>query len=322
MADLRVNYIGLKLKNPLIAGSSTMTKNLDGLKKLEDAGVGAVVLKSLFEEELSADIDLEESYHPEAFEYFINDAGKLYGSSKYIDFIKESKKLLFIPVIASVNCLGGRWWVDFAKDIEQAGADAIELNIAYIPFSFSEDPREIEKRYFSIVESVKKSVKIPVAVKIGYYFTSVPLMVKGFKDAGADGVTMFNKFFRMAIDVEHMKFHGLELYSCQEETYQVLRYVAVCSSQIDIDICANTGIHNSNIALQHILAGAKAFQMVSSIYKNGYEVVAKVLGEINDFLDRKKINSINEIRGKAASFDGGFKAFERIQYMKYAGDKY
>ncbi|MEF3255089.1 MAG: dihydroorotate dehydrogenase-like protein [Deferribacterales bacterium] len=322
MADLMVNFIGLKLKNPLIAGSSTMTKSLDGLLKLQDAGVSAVVLKSLFEEELAQDINVADDFHPEAYEYFINDAATLYGSTKYIDFVKAAKKNLFIPVIASINCLGGKWWVDFAKDIEAAGADALELNIAYIPFDISEDPREIENRYCTIIEAIKKSIKIPVLVKIGYYFTSVPLMIKRFKDAGADGVTMFNKFFRMAIDVENMCFKGLELYSCQEETYQVLRYVAVCSSQVDIDICANTGIHNANLALQHIMAGASAFQIVSAIYKNGYEIVGTILNGINSYLDRKGFASINDIKGKAANFDGGFKTFERIQYMKYAGDKY
>jgi len=322
MADLKVTFMGLNLKNPLIVGSSTLTKTIDGLRKAEESGAGAVVLKSLFEEELSEQLNLSDDYHPEAFEYFINDSSKLYGSTKYLDFIKDAKKNLFIPVIASVNCLGGKWWIDYAKQIEDAGADALELNIAYIPFDLNEKPRDIEKKYIEIVHSVKKSLKIPVAAKIGYYFTSVPLMVKDLKDAGADAVTMFNKFFRMAIDVENMKFQGLEVYSCIEETYQVLRYVAVCSSQVKIDISASTGIHNTNIALQHLMAGAKTFQMVSALYKKGFDVIPEVIKGINEYLDRKNFKSVNDIIGIAAKFDGGFKAFERIQYMKYAGDKY
>lgn len=322
MADLRVDFMGLKLKNPLIVGSSTMTKHIEGLKKSEEAGAGAVVLKSLFEEELSAEVAFSDDYHPEAFEYFLNDTSKLYGSTKYLDFIKDAKKELMIPVIASVNCLGGKWWVDYAKQIEDAGADALELNIAYIPFSVNENPRDIEKKYIEIVHSVRNAIKIPISVKIGYYFTSVPLMVKELKDAGANAVTMFNKFFRMAIDVEHMKFQGLEVYSCIEETYQVLRYVAVCRNQVDIDISASTGIHNSNIALQHLMAGAKTFQVVSAIYKKGYGIIPEIIKEINDYLARKNFNSINDIIGITAKFDGGFKAFERIQYMKYAGDRY
>ncbi|MGC8925613.1 MAG: dihydroorotate oxidase [Calditerrivibrio nitroreducens] len=322
MADLKVDFMGIKLKNPLIVGSSTMTKNIGGLLKAEESGAGAVVLKSLFEEELSEDLALSDDYHPEAFEYFLNDTSKLYGSTKYLDFIKEAKDKLFIPVIASVNCLGGKWWVDYARQIEDAGADALELNIAYIPFSIKEDPRDIEKKYVEIVSSVRNAIKIPLAVKIGYYFTSVPLMVKKLKDAGANGITMFNKFFRMSIDVENMKFHGLEVYSCVEETYQVLRYVAVCNNQINIDISASTGIHNSNIALQHLMAGAKTFQIVSAIYKKGYGVIPEIVNDINNYLDRKHFKSVNDIIGVATKFDGGFKAFERIQYMKYAGDRY
>ncbi|MCX8084024.1 MAG: dihydroorotate dehydrogenase-like protein [Calditerrivibrio sp.] len=322
MADLGVSFLGLKLRCPLIVGSSTLTKHLDGLLKSQEMGAGAVVLKSLFEEELSTEVGSNDDYHPEAYEYFLNDSSKLYGSIKYLDFIKDAKKNLFIPVIASVNCLGGKWWVDYAKQIEDAGADALELNIAYIPFNVAEDPRLIEKKYFDIVHSVKKAVNMPILVKIGYYFTSVPMMVKGLKDAGADGVTLFNKFFRMSIDVEHMKFAGLEVYSCIEETYQVLRYVAVCRSQVEIDISSSTGIHNANIALQHLMAGAKTFQVVSAIYKNGFQVIPEMIKGMKEYLDRKGFKSINDIIGIASKFDSGFKAFERIQYMKYAGDRY
>jgi len=209
MGNLKVKYLDLNLRNPLIVGSSTLTKTIDGLLKAQEAGAGAVVLKSLFEEELTDDIYLDNVYHPEAYEFHINDACKLYGSSKYIDFIKKARSELFIPVIASVNCLGGKWWVDFAKEIENAGAAAIELNVAYIPFSVQEDSASIEKRYVSVVEAVKKAVNIPVSVKIGHYFTSIPLMVKKIKEAGADGVVMFNKFLRIGIDIENMKFTGL-----------------------------------------------------------------------------------------------------------------
>lgn len=321
MADLSIDFLGLKLKNPVIAGSSTLTNSLDNIKRLSDLNAGAIILKSLFEELLSKhSSEIADDFHPESYNYNIGEAAILYGSTPYLNFISDAKKVSKSPIIASVNCLGQRWWVDFSKSIEDAGADALELNISYIPFKPDEDPREIEERYFTIVSEVKSKTNMPILVKIGQSFTNIPYMVKRLKEAGACGVTLFNRYYRVGIDLEKKEYIPASIYSTKDEAYAVLRWVAVCSSYIDIDISASTGVHDADIAMQYIAAGAKTVQVVSKLYEEGLGAIKEIIDGINYYLDKNNIKKLTDIYNRIHIKDDVHR-LERVQYMKIASNK-
>lgn len=319
MADLSVKYMGLNLKHPVIAGASSLSKSIEGIKSLASAGASAVVVKSLFEEELRHDEDYGDDYHPEAYAYEISDAFVMYGTTNYLKLIEKAKAEVDIPVIASVNCLGGKWWTDFASEVESAGADALELNIAYLPFGKDEKPSEIEKKYSRIVSNVKKVVKIPVAAKIGQYFTNIPYIVSEIERGGADAVVLFNRFYRLGIDIEKLEFKPVEFFSTEAETYSALRWVGTISPQTNIDISATTGIHSADSAIQHILSGAKTVQVASAMYTKGEKVLQDISSGIEQYLDANGYVSLEDIRGKMVGSVENRKALERTQYMKVAG---
>jgi dihydroorotate dehydrogenase (fumarate) len=324
MADMTALYMGLKLQSPLILGSSTLSKNIEFLKAVENEGAGAVVLKSLFEEELlPGEAGYGESFRPDLYEHIMKDALMVYGTKGYIDKIENTKRNLKIPVIASINCLGGKWWTDFTRNIEKAGADALELNISYIPFSVKDDPRAVEDMYINTVKAVKSKLKIPVSVKISDQFTSIPYMAQRLKEAGADGLTLFNRYYKMGIDTNTMMFTPIHTYSQETETYNNIRWVSAVTSQVDIDVCSSTGIHTSSAAIQHILAGASAFQIVSEVHKGGLRRISSILEDIKGWLEMRKKKSVSEIKGLASKKNIGEHAgFERNQYMKVAEAKF
>lgn len=320
MADLKVNYMGLELKSPLIVASSTLSKSVENMIKAEKMGAGAVVVKSLFEEEIKQSGDMGDTFHPEAYDYIMGEADLLYGSKEYLDLIKELKSALGIPVIASVNCVDGDRWTEYAAELKHAGADAIELNISYVPFESSVAGDEIEQKYIQTLKAVKNSVhNIPVSVKFGQHISSIPNFVKILQDNGADAVTMFNRYYQVRIDTKNLSFHPAHYYSTEDETYNVLRWVAIVSRQLDIDISASTGIHSADTFLQQILAGAKTVQLASKLYNDGIESIGSILEEVNKWLDIRKKDSINDIRGIAVDRNlKDIRKFERLQYMKVA----
>jgi len=320
MADLTTSYLGLTLKNPVIAGSSTLTYSIENIKTFNEMNVGAIIIKSLFEEELATASENIDDFHPESYDYNLTGAAILYGSKPYLDFVTAAKKVSKAPVIASVNCTGEKWWTDFAKSIESAGADALEINLSYMSFDPEEDPRNIESKYFSTVEDVKSKVKIPVSVKIGHFFTNIPYMVKKLKESGADGVTLFNRYYRVGINLDKKEYMPANVYSSPEEAYSVLRWVAICSSLVDIEISASTGVHTSDIALQYIMAGAKTVQVVSKTYKNGIESIREIINGINFYMDKNNIHNIADIYNKI-KVNNEVKRLERFQYMKIANNK-
>lgn len=321
MADLSIDFLGLRLQNPIIAGSSTLTNSLDNIKKLSDLNIGAIILKSLFEEILSKhSSEITNDFHPESYNYNFAEAAVLYGSTPYLNFISEAKKVSKSPIIASVNCLGKKWWIDFSKSIEDAGADALELNISYVPFSPDEDPRSVEEKYFSIVNEIKSKTKMPLLVKIGHFFTNIPYMVKKIKEAGADGVTLFNRYYRVGIDLEKKEYKPANIYSSKEEAYSVIRWVVICSSCVDVEISASTGVHDADTALQYIAAGAKTVQVVSKLYEDGLGSVKELIDGINCYLDKNNIENITDVFNKVSIKDDAHR-LERLQYMKIASNK-
>lgn len=323
MVILSSEYLGLNLKNPIMLGSCPVSMDIAKLKEAENAGMSAVVLKSLFEEELKAPlIGTARVEHPESFDYYLSESELKYSPPRYLEYIKEAKMALDIPVIASINCIGSKWWIDYAKGIEEYGADALELNISYYSFNKKDNPRNIEQKYVDLVASVKKLVDIPVAVKIGYNFTSIPNLVSQFKEAGADGIVLFNRYYKCGLNINDMTSKAVLLTSIKEEAYDVIRWVGIVGSQIDIDIAATTGIKDENMVLQMILAGASVVQMVSLVYEKGFPFIKKLISKLQKLIESTGYDSVKKIKGEAFKNRENIELIERVQYYRYLSGKF
>jgi len=322
MADLSTSYLGLKLKNPIIMSSSGLTSTIESLKKAENAGASAVVLKSLFEEDMTIEINkmsqnFDDMLHPEAYAY-LQETGMLYNADKFFELIKKAKKELSIPVIASLNCYSTEWWTDYAETVEKMGADALELNIGLIANNYREDPDVLEDKYVNIFKQVKKRINIPVSVKIGQNFTSIPNMVYRLHNAGADGIVMFNRFYNPDIDIDTMKLKTGSRYSTEAEFPPLLRWTALIASKLEnCEISATTGIHNWEQAVKILMAGASTVQLCSVLYKNGVSYIEDFLNNIEAWMEKKEYSSISDFQGSMEA-DSNVKEefFERLQYLK------
>lgn len=322
MADLSTSYLGLKLKNPLIMSSSGLTSSIENLKKAEKAGASAVVLKSLFEEDMTSEVkkmgqNFDDMLHPEAYMY-LQETGMLYSADKNFELIKKAKKELSIPVIASLNCFSAEWWTDYAVTIEKMGADALELNIGLMAHNYREDPDVLEDKYVEIFKQIKGKIKIPIAVKIGQNFTSIPNMVYRLHNAGADGIVMFNRFYNPDIDIDTMKMKTGSRFSTEAEFPPLLRWIAIIASQRDdLQISATTGIHNWEEAVKILLAGADTVQLCSVLYKNGVSYLGEILRGIEIWMDEKGYAKLSDFQGSMES-DSDVKEefYERLQYLK------
>ncbi len=320
MADLKTNYMGLELKNPVIAGSSNLTGSVDKIKELEDNGVSAVVLKSIFEEQISMEIgsiSQDAMSHTEGYDY-ISQYTKQFNLEKYLNLIKDSKKVTGIPVIASINCVSDGEWVSFAEKITSAGADALELNLFLLPGDFKKEPETIEKIYFDIIKAVSGKTDIPVSIKISSYFTSLANTIFRFSLTGVKGIVLFNRFYQPDIDFNNMEVVASDIYSTRRENSHSMRWIGMLSENVKCDLATSTGVHEGEDVLKNILVGAKAVQIVSTLYKNGPEHAKKIITDLNDMMDKKSFSSISEITGKLSQ--GNVKnpeIFERVQFMKY-----
>jgi dihydroorotate dehydrogenase (fumarate) len=316
-----MTYMGLNLRNPIVVSSSSMTQSANGVKKCAENGAGAVVLKSLFEEQIEVDVgaqqrDVDLSIHPEAQEY-IEQMGMRLGPSSYLDLIRESKKAVDIPVIASVNCVTAKWWSHYARQIEDAGADALELNISMMPRSFSDDSASVEKRFLSIIETVRKEVGIPLAVKIGPFISSLPHFASKLAQAGASALVLFNRFYQLDIDTSAMKLSSGYQFSSPHEIHLPLRWVSILADNLPIDLAASTGIHDGDAAIKMILAGASAVQMCSGLFLHGFAQIGKTLGEIEKWMTASGMKSIDQFRGRLSQKESKDPAaYERFQYIK------
>ena len=323
MADLSTTYMGLKLKNPVIAGSSGITGSVEDVKKAVDAGASAVVLKSLFEEQIHNEsgyaIDTNEqlSYYAQAEDY-IRSYTRGNDLKQYLDLIRGSKAAVGVPVIASINCVSSSEWTEFASQIQRAGADGLELNLFMLPSDLRKDSARNEQVYLDILERVTKQVGIPVAAKISYYFSGLANMTGKIASTGVSGLVMFNRFFSPDIDIESFEMKSSNVFSTPEELAMSLRWVAMLSSRVSCDIAASTGIHDGEALIKQLLAGAKAGQVVSVLYRKGYSAIGEMLGELDDYMERHGFSSLDEIIGKM-SFDKADNpaAYERVQFMKH-----
>lgn len=323
--DLTTSYLGLKLKNPIIAGSSGLTGNLDGIINLEKHGAAAVVLKSIFEEEILLE---EQAQLKEAEKNSMIYSGlsetldyldlhlREENLQKFLHLIRDAKKAVSIPVIASINCLSDEDWTHFTRKMEDAGADALELNMFLNPADFKN--KEFEKAYFRIVEKVLEEVNIPVSLKISKYFTRLGLSVKALSETGISGIVMFNRFYSPDIDIQRMELSSPQMFSSRDEMYETLRWIAIMSERVTCNLAASTGVHTGEDVIKMLLAGASAIQVVSTLYKNGPEQINKILDTLKDWMSEQEFYAIEQFRGKISrKYGADPAAFERMQFMKH-----
>jgi len=325
MTDLSTSYMGFKLKNPIIAGSSGLNKTVENLIKLEKSGAAAIVLKSLFEEQIMHQItnaikhsENTESYaYPEAEDY-IGHYTREKDLGDYLKLIEDAKKSVSIPIIASINCLSSSEWISFAKKIEDAGADGIELNIFILPSDTKRDSEQNEQVYFDIVMEVMRQVSIPVAVKISYYFSSLAKTALKLSWTGIAGMVLFNRFFSPDIDIDKFEVTSSNVFSSPAEISTSLRWVAMLSDKLHCDIAASTGIHDGEAMVKQLLAGAKAVQIVSTLYKNGFEQIGQMTSFLEAWMDKHKFTKTEDFIGKLSlKAAENAAAYERVQFMKH-----
>lgn len=321
MVDLSTKYMGLELRNPLIVGSCSLCKTIDDVKKWEAAGAGAVVLKSLFEEQIRMDAGevfghASGDRHAEGYDYILN-TQMHYGTSDYLTVLEASKKEASIPVIASVNCRSDQGWTDFATQLQDAGASGLELNISVMPTDPAVGGDEVEERVLNIVHSVAEKVSIPVAVKIGPNYSAPAKIARDIVWRGASGLVLFNRFYQFDIDVDHMRLKPGNSLSTPAEATAALRWIAILSGRIKAGLAATTGIHDGNDTLKAILAGADAVQLCSTLYKNGEGVIGEILERITEFLNDNEFDSIEAIKGNLSQrYSEQPESYERLQYIK------
>lgn len=315
--------MGIKLKNPLIVGSSGLTNSVENIIQIENNGAAAVVLKSLFEEQISysASSTLMQNeygnYYPEAEDY-IKHYTREADVERYLDLLKEAKSKVSIPIIASINCVSNTEWIEFAKKIEKAGADGLELNVFVLPSDLQKESAENEAVYFDIIKTIKNTVKIPVALKISYYFSALARTINSLSYTGIDGLVLFNRFYSPDFDIENLEVKPSYIFSNPSDLSLSLRWVAMLSDHINCDIAASTGVHDGRAMIKQLLAGAKAVQLASVLYKKGFKEIGSMLETLENWMDRKNFTSIDEFRGRLSVKNADNPAaYERVQFMKH-----
>lgn len=323
--DLTTTYLGLKLKSPLVIGAcAPLTEKIDNIKKIEDAGGAAIVLHSLFEEQLQRE-KLELEHHlnygtesfAEALTYFPQTEIFHLGAQEYLNHIQKAKKATNIPIIASLNGydLGG--WVHYAKQIEQAGADAIELNIYNVPTNFDQTSTEIEQNYIEILKAVKADVNIPLALKISPYFSNMANMAKQFVEAGADALVLFNRFYQPDIDLKELEVTPNVLLSTPQAMRLPLRWIAILYGRIQTDFAATSGITHGQDVIKMMMVGANVTMIVSALLRHGIEYLTKIETEIKHWMEENEYISIEQMRGSMSQQNcPDESAFERANYLQ------
>lgn len=317
MADLTTTYLGLSLRNPVVASSSEITNSVSGVKNVANAGAGAVVLKSLFEEQMNAELgSAGGTVYPDEAQAYMLDLGKTHAPHSYLQLVGQAKRSVDIPVIASVNCITTRWWIDYAKQIEDTGADALELNIAIMPVGLEESAGEIEDRLFEIVHQVRSRVRLPLVVKIGPYHTALPQVVRKLVSMGVNGIVLFNRFYQLDIDPENLEPVPGYQFSNSQELHLPLRWVAILSPRISCDFSISTGVHTARDTVKSIVAGAKIVQVASVLFTKKIAHIAKMVEGLGEWLDAQGYASVNDARGQLAKAGKHRpEELERFQYV-------
>ena len=327
MMDLTTGYLGLDLRSPLVVSASPLAKDLANLRKMEDAGAAAVVLHSLFEEQITSEENSldrllsegTESY-AEALSYFPEMPSYGMGPDAYLEHIRKAKETVGIPVIGSLNGVSTGGWIRYAREIEEAGADALELNIYFLPTSLEIEGREIEASYCDLVEAIKSKVRIPVAVKLAPYFTSMANVAFRLDRAGADALVLFNRFYQPDFDLEALSVTPHLTLSTSDELRLRLHWVALLSRTVRCELAITGGVHTPEDVLKGIMAGAQVTMLTSALLKNGIGYLRELEAGVVDWMERHEYESIAQMRGSlnvAAVPEPG--AFERANYIKVLG---
>lgn len=341
MIDLSCNYLGLNLRNPVVVGSSGLTSSLENLRTIDKMGAGAVVLKSIFEEQIEFEtgkllesdnpsvkawneafkeiISRDEYFYDEAFEYLTGYARE-HSLAQYLTLVTKAKEELSIPVIASINCNTTREWQFFAKKLQDAGADAIELNIYVLPSDFLKSGKENEDVYFNIIHEVQKYVTVPVSVKSGYYFSALAGTLLKLSESGIAGLTLFNRPYNPDIDIEELKVTASNIFSNETEYAHTLRWVALLSGKLKCDIAASSGIHDYATVVKQLLAGADVVHMASAFYRSHpdhFVIIPEILAGIRSWMHDHNFEKISDFKGMLSSSRiNNPAAYERVQFLR------
>jgi dihydroorotate dehydrogenase (fumarate) len=322
--SLTTKYLGLTLKNPIVASSSPLSHNVDSIRRLEDAGASAVVMYSLFEEQVNADSFSLDYYlsnginsYAESLSYFPEMENYNVSPDEYMNLIRRAKEAVDIPIIGSLNGVSTGGWIEYAGLMEQAGADALELNVYYIPTDIDIDGAEVEEIYLNILRDVKRTVKLPVAIKLSPYFSSTANMAKRLVAEGANGLVFFNRFYQPDFDLEALEVVPRLVLSNSNELRLPLRWVAILYGRLLADLAITSGIHNSEDVLKGLMAGAKVTMMASELLQNGIRRIRQILEEITVWMNEKEYESVTQMIGSMSQQHCAEPAaFERANYMK------
>jgi dihydroorotate dehydrogenase (fumarate) len=320
--ELTARYLGLRLPSPIMVGSCGLTGSVEGVRACAAAGAGGVVLKSVFEEQISAEVgqvlaaSSQPFDHPEAHQY-ITAYGTQNAVDDYLRLIEGARREVRIPVIPSIHCATSTGWSTFARKAEAAGADALELNVFVMPATAAHTAQSVEQVYLDVLAEVKRQVKIPVALKIGFFFSSLPEMAARLYARGADGLVLFNRFYPIDLDIETFTVVPGPALSVPEETHLTLRAVAQLAGKVGCDLAATTGIHDAEAVVKQLLAGAAVVQVASVLYRHRIEHLSSLVGDLRAWMVRKNFERLDAFRGKMAQQawpDGA--AYDRVQFMK------
>lgn len=322
--DMHTTYLGMMLRSPLVASASPLSETVDNIKRLEDAGAGAVVLYSLFEEQIRHERKMMHHYmlygtesHAEALTYFPEPERYTVGPDGYLEHIRQAREAVDIPIIASLNGMSIGGWTQFAQRIEQAGADALELNIYFIPTDVDMTGAQVERRYIDIVTAVRESVSMPVAVKISPFFSNIAYMADQLDVAGANGLVLFNRFYQPDIDLDVLEVRPNVLLSSSQSLRLPLRWIAILYGRVGTDFAASGGVHTGRDAAKLLLAGANVTMMASALLRHGIDHLRVVERELREWMDEHEYNAVEEMRGALSQIHcEDPSAFERAQYMR------
>lgn len=322
--DLRTTYMGMKLENPLVPSASPLSKNTETIERMAEAGAGAIVMHSLFEEQLtgsSLEMDHFLEHGTESFgealsylpEWDVYDVGP----DTYLEHIRTATERVHIPIIGSLNGTSNSGWVNFARQIEQAGADALELNIYHIPTDPGISGQEVEQMYLDVIKSVCDTVKIPVAVKFGPFFSSIPHITAEMINAGAKGLVMFNRFYQPDIDIDELEVIPNLILSDSTELRLPLRWTAILNGRLDADIAITSGIHSGTDVIKGLLAGASVTMMASELLRNGIGRIGEIRADLLAWMEENDYESVEQMRGSMSQHHVREpEAFERANYVK------
>ena len=324
MVDLRTKYMGLELKNPIVPSASPLSHSLDNIRKMRDAGASAVVLFSLFEEQLKQEAEAfdyfntvgTESY-AEALSYFPTIGDYKVGPDQYLDLIQKASQAVDIPIIGSLNGISNQGWVETAKKMEQAGAKGIELNVYFIPTNPKLGGSKVEKMYMDVVKAVKASVHIPVAVKVGPYFSSMANIARKLNRSGADALVLFNRFYQPDFNLETLEVESSLNLSTPAEIRLPLRWIAILHKKVKASLAASTGVHSVNEVVKYLLAGADVVMTTSALLEKGIDYIGVLLGDLKNWMEQREYSSVRQMKGSMSQRNvTDATAFERANYIK------